>query len=112
MPENTNKEEKTGFGSKNLRAEPNKIFTINHIREDKTDFASKNLHTEHKKILPRILHNTKERGRSCLQNINSPLYKTEHNKYPDEAFSFFFSVKQTSGSKIYAWEVEKRRFWS
>jgi hypothetical protein len=46
MPENTNKEEKTGFGSKNLRTEPNKIFTMNHIREDKKDFASKNLHRE------------------------------------------------------------------
>jgi hypothetical protein len=29
--------------------------------------------------------------------------------YPDEVFSFFFLVKKNSGSKIYAWEVEKRR---
>ena len=39
MPEKANKEEKTGFGSKNLRTEPNKIFTMNHIRENKIDFA-------------------------------------------------------------------------
>jgi hypothetical protein len=69
------------FGSNNIRNEPDKIIALNQRREEKKDFGSKNLQTKPDKILPRINHNTKRRGRSCLQNIHLPLYKIEQNMY-------------------------------